>query len=284
MAAPNAVQQMMQPEPKTMNPHAAPSHLRRQRFFATLVSRFALSVLVLLVASAILGVMDLPAQVPAPQSTKPVRNPKTAVKPARPHRRAAARIRVASIEPRHASEAIAPPLAPPAPIWPANQPANHAKVSWDSRGLEIEASNSSLKQILQQVAVDTGAKLEGLTQDQRIFGTYGPGPARDVLSKLLDGSGYNVLMIGGEDSDAPAEVVLTVSSPASSQTAANNRSRSNPEDDDAPPEPEPPPMKTPFGNGDSGLPETPQQIMQDILSRQPKIDQQQQDLQNNPHQ
>jgi hypothetical protein len=35
-------------------------------------------------------------------------------------------------------------------------------VSWDSCGLEIEASNSSLNQILYQVAADAGAKLEGL--------------------------------------------------------------------------------------------------------------------------
>ncbi len=33
-------------------------------------------------------------------------------------------------------------------------------------------------------------------------------------------------------------------------------------------------MKTPFGNGDSGAPEAPQQIMQDVLGRQQKIDQQ----------
>jgi hypothetical protein len=45
-------------------------------------------------------------------------------------------------------------------------------------------------------------------------------------------------------------------------------------------------METPFGNGDSGKPETPQQIMQDILSRQQKIDQQSQqaDQQKSPQQ
>ena len=32
--------------------------------------------------------------------------------------------------------------------------------------------------------------------DQRVFGTYGRGPARDVIAQLLDGSGYDVLMIG----------------------------------------------------------------------------------------
>ena len=82
-------------------------------------------------------------------------------------------------------------------------------------------------------------------------------------------------MIGGRD--APLEVDFFARSPASPQTDANSRNRSNPEDDDAEPPPEaprPPPMETPFGNGDSGKPENPRQIMQDILDRQQKIDQQ----------
>lgn len=284
------MQQMMQPRPKTMNPQPAPSRLRRQRFLERSVLGLALSVLALLAVPAIPGGKNLPAQTHAPQATKPAQQQKAAAKPAQPRRRAAAHARAASTERPPAPEAIAaPPPASPAPIWPANQPPNKAKVSWDSRGLEIETSNSSLAQILHQVAADTGAKLQGLTQDQRIFGTYGPGPARDVLSKLLDGSGYNVFMIGGRDADAPLEVVLSASPPASPQTVANNRNRSNSEDDEADPPPEPPrspPMETPFGNGDSGKPETPRQIMQDILDRQQKIDQQtqKQDQQNNPQQ
>jgi hypothetical protein len=277
-----------------MNPQPAPLRLRWQGFLEPLVRGLALAGLALLAVPPTLGGKNLPAQTHASQSTKPPQQQGAVAKPAQPRRRAAAHARPASIEPRPAPEAVtAPPPAPPAPIWPANQPPNQAKVSWDSRGLEVEASNSSLDQILHQVAADTGAKLEGLTQDQRIldqriFGTYGPGPARDVLSKLLDGSGYNVLIIGGRGADAPFEVVFFASSPASPQTAANNQNRSNPEDDDAaealePEPPPPPPMKTPFGNGDSGSPETQQQIMQDILDRQQKIDQQQHQ-QNNPQQ
>lgn len=282
---------MMQPRSKTMNSQLAPSRLGRQGFPGTLTLRLALFVLALLVVPAILDGKNLPAQTHAPQATKPAQQQNAAAKPAQPRRRTAAHDRTVSMQRRPAPESIAaPPPAPPAPIWPANQPPNQAKVSWDSRGLEIEASNSSLDQILRQVAADTGAKLQGLTQDQRIFGTYGPGPSRDVVSKLLDGSGYNVLMIGGRNADGPLEVVLSVSPPASPQTAESNRNRSNSEDDDADPPPEPPrspSMETPFGNGDSGKPENPQQIMEDILDRQHKIDQrvqQQQGQQNNPQQ
>lgn len=277
------MQQMMQPRPTTMNPQPAPSRLRPQGFLEALVRGLASSVLALLVVSAVLGGEKLPAQTHALQTTKPMQQQRRT----QTRRRATAHARAASTECSPAPEAIVGPSpAPPAPIWPANRPPDQATVSWDSRGLEIEASNSSLDQILHQVAVDTGAKLEGLTQDQRIFGTYGPGPARDVLSKLLAGSGYNVLMIGGRGADSPLEVVLSVSSPTDPQTA-NNRNRSNAEEDEADPAPDPPrppPTETPFGNGDSGKPETPRQIMQDILDRQRKIDQQTQDQRNNPQQ
>jgi hypothetical protein len=269
-----AMQQVMQPRPKTMNPPPASSRLRRQGSLETLVLGLAFSILALLAVPAILGGKNLPAQTQAPQATKP-----------------------ASTQRQPAPEAIAAqPSVSPAPISPANQLPNQARVSWDSRGLEIEASNSSLNQILHQIAADTGAKLEGLTQDQRVFGSYGPGPGSDVLLKLLDGSGYNVLIIGGRDAYTPLEIVLSARSPAGPQTAANNQNRSNSKNDQAgkqpEPEPQPPyspepprpqPNQSPFANGEP--PPDPLQFMQEILERQQKIDQQQQqqqDQQNNP--
>jgi hypothetical protein len=161
-------------------------------------------------------------------------------------------------------------------------------VSWDNRGLEIEASNSSLNHILHLVAVETGAKLEGLTQDQRVFGRYGPGPASDVLWKLLDGSGYNVLMIGGPGTDTPLKIVLSVRLPIGPQTAANRPNRTEQSKPEPPPNysPEPPrpePVQNPFGNGEP--PRDQLQFMQEILQRQQQIDRQQQkqELESNPH-
>jgi hypothetical protein len=95
-------------------------------------------------------------------------------------------------------------------------------VVFDSRGLLIVASNSSLTQILKDVSTDTGAKVEGMGADERIFGTYGPGPARDVLSELLDGSGYNVLMVGDRGQGTPRRIVLTVPPGSAMQSTANN--------------------------------------------------------------
>src|ERR1700722_19490665 len=127
------------------------------------------SVLALLVVPVVLGGKNLLAQTYDSQTTKSVQQ-------------------TAATRSRRGEEALTKITAPQAPASSASQSPDPAKVSWDGRSLEIEASNSSLNQILHQVAAATGARLQGLTQDQRVFGRYGPGPGRDVLWKLLDGS------------------------------------------------------------------------------------------------
>jgi len=260
-----AMEQVIKPRAKMVN---------RQRM---------LSLFAIMAVSTITGATSLAAQ-----ATKPVREQKAA---AQARRHAAAQVNAASTQPQPASEAMTAQTSPaPGPRGPAGQPPNKARVSWDSRGLEIEASNSSLNQILRQVAAYTGAKLQGLTEDQRVFGTYGPGPGSDVLLKLLDGSGYNVLMVGGRDGEAPLEIILSIRSPFSPQPAVNNRNRSNAEDDEAErlkpePQPDPPPPadQNPFNIG--GPPRDPGEVMDEILHRQQKIDEQaQQEQRNNPQQ
>jgi len=222
--------------------------------------------------------MTLPAQTPSTLAAK-LAQPHAAPKPAQPHRRAAAPAQAVSPQPRPAPEEITtPPPASPAPIWPANQPPNQARVVWDSRGLDIEAYNSSLAQILQQVAAGTGAKVEGRIQDQRVFGSYGPGPMPEVLSELLNGSGCNVLILGSRDVDAPLKIVLSARTPAGSQTAANNYIASTSEDAGEPPDPDPQidpsqPIVSAFGAGETLT--DPTQLMEKILDRQHQIDLQQ---------
>ena len=48
--------------------------------------------------------------------------------------------------------------------------------------------------LLVEVSTDTGARVEGRHADQRVFGTFGPGPARDVLSQLLAGTRSTVVL------------------------------------------------------------------------------------------
>ncbi len=184
--------------------------------------------------------------------------------------------------------------APAAPNWPVNSKAEHAQVNWDGRQLRIAATNSSLQQILRDVSAATGLKVEGLNTvqgaaaEQRIYGSYGPAAAREVLSSLLDGSGYNVLMIGDQGEGTPRELVLTSKRGGATPktVAAQPQADGTTEDmaggeEDAPEDPEPPEqqeqpvMQRPFG-----IPpqppgaQNPQQMLQEIQQRQLLMQQQ----------
>lgn len=160
-----------------------------------------------------------------------------------------------------AASAPEQPKAPEAPHWPANEHAALATVTWDSHGLRIEATNSSLQQILKDVATATGAKVEGLGADERVFGEFGPGQARDVLSKLLHGSGYNVIMIGDQGQGAPRQIVLSSRHSGDTQTAAT-KSATDADDEDAadeveeqPPTPPAPLIRPGFAPGGQQRPQ-----------------------------
>ncbi len=193
-----------------------------------------------------------------------------------------------------------PPVEPPPPNWPVNAAAEPATVGWNGRELKIAAENSSLSQILHDVSTATGVKVEGLASDQRIFGSYGPAQPRDVLAKLLDGSGYNVLMIGDQGAGIPRQVVLSVQ-PHSTSKGSPSQSvdgQSGPGGDDEeveqPEQPEPQivqPPRPPM-NGAPGAPpqqapggqRTPQQLIQELQQRQQQQLEQQQQQQPNPPQ
>lgn len=179
-----------------------------------------------------------------------------------------------------------PPALPKPPDWPANDLPAEASVVWDSHGLLIVASNSSLAQILKETATDTGAKVEGMDTDQRVFGTYGPGTVRDVLSQLLDGSGYNVVMVGDRGQGTPRRIVLSIRPGGGIQHTANNTpSAPSEEDNEADqqaqePQPEQPPAPTPNGFAPAVPVRPQQQIIEEMQQRQRQLQQQQQNPQN----
>jgi hypothetical protein len=166
------------------------------------------------------------------------------------------------------------PPAPETPAWPAREKPAPATITWDSHGLRIEAANSSLSQILEDVSTATGTKVEGFDADQRIFGVYGPGPARDVLSQLLQGSGYNVLLVGDLGQGTPRQIVLSSRHGGSAVQAANAApANASDEDVDAeePPQPQPARPAIPPGMTPGGPARTPQQaeeMRREMLERQ----------------
>jgi hypothetical protein len=179
------------------------------------------------------------------------------------------------------------PAPAPTPRWPINEQPAQPVVTWDSHGLSIDAANSSLQQILKAISVATGAKVDGMTGDQRVFGEYGPGQARDVLSQLLQGAGYNVIMVGDLGQGTPRQIMLSVRR-AGSDNNENNANQSNSSDDDSADndaddqQPVQPVMRPGFPGG---FPRTPQQMLEErqrmIQERQQQIQQQLQNQQNN---
>jgi hypothetical protein len=192
-----------------------------------------------------------------------------------------------------AQQEPATPPQPEMPKWPANHTPEQPSVSWNSQGLRIQAANASLSQILNEVSTQTGAKIEGLTGDERVFGEFGPGQPRDVLSQLLHGSGYDFLLLGSEP--GPLKVILSerhTGAPSQPNQAYNRPTPEGqpdedqgieaPDADDAiqpqPPiqQPPPPGQENPQG------PMTPQQRMQLMQQqRQQQLQQLQQQYQQN---
>lgn len=177
--------------------------------------------------------------------------------------------------------AVHPPDPPP-PDWPVNDQAMPASVGWNGRSLSIAATNSSLDQILHDVSTAVGVKVEGMGSDQRIYGSYGPAAARDVLSQLLDGSGYNVLMIGDQGEGTPRELVLSAKASHDTPQVQNAQPKQSTEED-VPDEPEPP---TPPEQPDPNLhrPFTPPQQPGQVRTPQQIMQQQQQQQQQPPQQ
>lgn len=110
-----------------------------------------------------------------------------------------------------------PPMAPtagqvvpgsPQVAQSAPDPPRHAEVLIAHGLLQIRADNSSLNQILRSISHVTGLKITGGVEEQRVFGTYGPAPLSTILATLLDGTGANILLLGGS-AGTPPELILT---------------------------------------------------------------------------
>jgi hypothetical protein len=85
---------------------------------------------------------------------------------------------------------------------------HRAEVTYTNGMLNVRANDSSLNQILRAISRETGMKITGGVQDQRVFGNYGPAASAAVLATLLDGTGTNILLTEGNGTTAP-ELELT---------------------------------------------------------------------------
>jgi hypothetical protein len=93
------------------------------------------------------------------------------------------------------------PLDSIAPVMPT--------VNYDKGQLTIVAPNSTLGDILRAVRKQTGADIDVPDAKERVVTHLGPGPARDVVAELLNGSKYNYVLLGSpEDSTTLTRIVL----------------------------------------------------------------------------
>jgi hypothetical protein len=132
-----------------------------------------------------------------------------------------------SAERRHSAtkQAVKPEAAaqaaPAPPPTLAQMPASPPQVSFEGGQLTIAAQNSTLGDILKAVRVQTGATIDFPgTASERVVGNFGPAPARDVLTSLLNGSHFNYLLLGSATDPAALDRVILMAK-SSSSTASN---------------------------------------------------------------
>jgi hypothetical protein len=153
----------------------------------------------------------------------------------------------------------------------------------------VEANNSSLTAIFGQISTAGGMTIDGLNKDQRIFGTYGPGEPREIISQLLDGAGYNIVMFGHTSTGMPSQVSLSPRGaplPQGNAYSASHPAVHEDEDDEPPPtqyQDNPPPQPNPNqapgpgvpNNNPNGGARTPQQMLQELQQMRQQQNQQQ---------
>jgi hypothetical protein len=90
-------------------------------------------------------------------------------------------------------------------------PAQLPTVTYQNGQLTIIAKNSTLGDILEAVHQKTGAELDiPSPATERVVTHLGPGPARDILASLLNGSHFNYVMVGTANNPAALDrVILT---------------------------------------------------------------------------
>ena len=177
------------------------------------------------------------------------------------------------------------------------------QVSFQNGQLTIVAPNSTLADVLRAVKRQTGAEIEIPAATDRVVTRLGPGPARDVVAELLNGSRFNYVLLGSpEDANALTRVVLVAKSgpenappapqpmtqpPAQAQAQAeippqppseeNNDAEaaddSSEENNNAEPAAE---AEQPAQPQDQQGVKTPQQMLQEMQQRQLQMQQQQQ--------
>jgi hypothetical protein len=170
------------------------------------------------------------------------------------------------------------------------------QVSYQNQQLTIVAPNSTLGDILRAVRKQTGAEIEIPTAPERVVTHLGPGPAREVVAELLNGSRFNYVLLGSAANDALlTRVVLVVKtgsdnvSPPSGPAVAEQKPPNSAQQDapaeaneaeaadetDAAADEAAAEAEQPAATPDQPGVKTPQEMLQEMQQRQLQLQQQQ---------
>jgi hypothetical protein len=106
----------------------------------------------------------------------------------------------------------------------AQMPATPPQVSYQNGQLTISAENSTLGDILKAVRTQTGATIDiPGNPSERVVGHFGPAPARDVLTALLNGSHFNYLLLGSASNPTALDRVILMAKSASSSSGNSSQ-------------------------------------------------------------
>ena len=194
----------------------------------------------------------------------------------------------------------------PLPPMPLDQvPAVAPKVVFQNGQLSVQAHNSTLADILREIRKQTGATFDVPSNaTERVVADIGPGPARDVLTELLNGTHFNYVIVGSLTDPTAVENVLLTPKTTGPETAsaapsirpgmpqrmvrgippaqAADTSDDNSADsaDDPPDQPEAqeeqPQAQPDQQNQAQQTPKTPEQLLQELQRQQQQQQQQQQ--------
>jgi hypothetical protein len=162
----------------------------------------------------------------------------------------------------------APSKLPDAPTPPP--PPKKVEITFRDGLLSLTSAKASLAEILNELRMHTGADIivpPGAEQEQ-VAVVLGPASPREVISKLLDGSRYNFIIVGTDkDANQVERVILSPKAVAGNMTTESRPPISEPvpvaqmqgsegSSGPAAPAPPPPPTEDVQPQGDSAPPDT----------------------------
>jgi hypothetical protein len=146
------------------------------------------------------------------------------------------------------------------------------QVTFENNELTIVAPNSTLADILRAVHKSTGADIDVPAAPERVVTHLGPGPARDVLADLLNGSRFNYVLLGAPNNDSALTRVVLVAKGANETATPNPPPTPQPQPGmaqmSAPPQ-EPAAEPNPPDANDQGMVDDSNTVMDDNADQQP---------------